>query len=401
MWVIRTVKNINTRKIESVKVIDETNKSFMEFSASDVKKLIKSVPGFISNLELDNYSNLKISTMTNHRNSKAYKATIRGDYTIEHYCIVTGYFDGYLNWIADDSNLNGGNNRVLWGEAHTVNQIADSLGVKLPELKFFNAYIDKVKDQDYIFLYAGNNKFKQLGAIAEKTEANTKFGNGWVSDYENTVNGIYVHYLEHKQGLLDATLPNSIYHIEKFGGGVNTLILPDSLHSLGEECCIEADDLYKLKFGKGLLEIPYRCFAETNLEEIKFSGAEKIIGECSFADCYKLSCNIVTAAELIGDNAFDMCPIQGVILSKAKAIGKEAFNDTKVKQVLLNNGLRLIGTSAFRNCIKLESIEIPSSVERIGSYAFDGCKKLKTVYMSKKTTVGKNAFPKNTKVILR
>ena len=41
-----------------------------------------------------------------------------------------------------------------------------------------------------------------------------------------------------------------------------------------------------------------------------------------------------------------------------------------------------IGASAFKNCNKITSINIPSSIVSIGNYAFDGCSNLSKVYIS-------------------
>ena len=53
-----------------------------------------------------------------------------------------------------------------------------------------------------------------------------------------------------------------------------------------------------------------------------------------------------------------------------------------VKTVTFAGDITGIGSSAFRGCSSLESIEIPSSVTSIGEYAFSGCSSLKKVYIT-------------------
>lgn len=53
----------------------------------------------------------------------------------------------------------------------------------------------------------------------------------------------------------------------------------------------------------------------------------------------------------------------------------------KLKNVMLPNQLKAIGTSAFNGCTSLESVEIPESVSEIGSSAFQNCTSLKEVKM--------------------
>ena len=53
-----------------------------------------------------------------------------------------------------------------------------------------------------------------------------------------------------------------------------------------------------------------------------------------------------------------------------------------VKTVKFAGDITGIGSSAFRGCSSLESIEIPNSVTSIGEYAFSGCRSLKNVYIT-------------------
>ena len=53
-----------------------------------------------------------------------------------------------------------------------------------------------------------------------------------------------------------------------------------------------------------------------------------------------------------------------------------------VKTVKFAGDITGIGSSAFRGCSSLTSIEIPNSVTSIGKYAFDGCISLKKVYIT-------------------
>lgn len=52
-----------------------------------------------------------------------------------------------------------------------------------------------------------------------------------------------------------------------------------------------------------------------------------------------------------------------------------------VKEFVLQEGIKRIGQYAFKNCQKLESINIPSSVQIISNNVFDGCNNLKSVYI--------------------
>ena len=49
---------------------------------------------------------------------------------------------------------------------------------------------------------------------------------------------------------------------------------------------------------------------------------------------------------------------------------------TKIKNVIIEDGVTSIGVAPFLNCSNLTSIIIPDSVTSIGDYAFSGCSSL-------------------------
>lgn len=64
-------------------------------------------------------------------------------------------------------------------------------------------------------------------------------------------------------------------------------------------------------------------------------------------------------------------------------IGRNAFKDnTKLKSIVIPNGIQEIDEGAFSGCTKLETIIIPSSVKKIGNGVFKGCTNLKNIELS-------------------
>ena len=53
-----------------------------------------------------------------------------------------------------------------------------------------------------------------------------------------------------------------------------------------------------------------------------------------------------------------------------------AYSNSKIKKVVIENGVTSIGTSAFEHCSSLTAISIPKSVTSIGNYAFFDCTKI-------------------------
>ena len=65
----------------------------------------------------------------------------------------------------------------------------------------------------------------------------------------------------------------------------------------------------------------------------------------------------------------------------------------QLKEVVLNEGLKIIGLNAFKGCKLLQSIIIPSTVVEIGESAFEDCNNLREVVFHEGITkIKKNAF---------
>lgn len=60
-------------------------------------------------------------------------------------------------------------------------------------------------------------------------------------------------------------------------------------------------------------------------------------------------------------------------------IDKSMFGNTLIKNIIIIKYTRSIGWDAFRNCIQLETIQIPSKISYIGASAFNYCTSLKTI----------------------
>lgn len=129
----------------------------------------------------------------------------------------------------------------------------------------------------------------------------------------------------------------------------------------------------------------------TNLTTVNLTNTVYEIKENAFEGCSKLKeLKLKSEVWAIGNNAFNGCTsltsinISGSNLTKSLAgerkIGTRAFyNCKKLESITIPSGIKKIENNAFNNCTSLKNITIPSGVTSLGDYAFYNCSNLQTV----------------------
>lgn len=135
------------------------------------------------------------------------------------------------------------------------------------------------------------------------------------------------------------------------------------------------------------------------IKEFKAGKNLEEIGENAFKDSPVRTIVLNSGLKKIGSNAFSGTLVKEVdIPGSVTLIQEEAFMNTPISTLSLHSGLTTIGNDAFHNT-SVEEIVIPATVTKIGTHAFDGCN-LKTVYIDasgdqKKITIEDTAFAYN------
>lgn len=85
---------------------------------------------------------------------------------------------------------------------------------------------------------------------------------------------------------------------------------------------------------------------------------------------------------------------QVIIPAGVKSIAPEAFWESNVESLVLNEGLESIGVQAFARSKKLASVSFPSSLKVIEKHAFEDCVSLTKVNLSHTAVeeIGSNAL---------
>ena len=127
---------------------------------------------------------------------------------------------------------------------------------------------------------------------------------------------------------------------------------------------------------EGIEEIGDSAFSGCRtLPSIRIPGTVKKIGRRAFAPCN------ATQTIQVSDQEYDSsCKVtwHGKERTVWRTIGENVSCESLL-DVVLEEGVKIIGKSAFEDCCSLQSITLPSTIEYIGSYAFYGCKALKGV----------------------
>jgi hypothetical protein len=395
MIVLRLCKALKTYKVMGARVVDKNTLEYHDASAGDIKRVMLNQPGLIQNATIDDYGNIKLKSYNPDKSRMAYLQTYSDNgLQINHYCAITGYNKGLINYIADTPSRG-----VIRGEFSTLGEMANNLGVDIKDIKLLNGYIEFKDNKPEIYLFRKGEYIKVPDIEQGNKRAN--ISNVWNYEIDKYAQeGLYLSYIERVKPAGRAEIPGGICHIEEFGGGVNNLILPQSIRTLGKKCFTEIDDLYTIIIGEGLQVIPESCFEDSSLKRIRFSGQEHTISDSAFANCSDLSGVIVTSALYIGKRAFLDTDISVLNLLRAREIDEEAFAyNSKLRKVKLNDGIKIIGHGAFRGCTNLETVNIPMSAVSIGDKAFDGCDKLQKITLAQGVKISRRAIPHNVEVV--
>lgn len=132
------------------------------------------------------------------------------------------------------------------------------------------------------------------------------------------------------------------------------------------------------------------------------------IGDNAFAKCSDLtSIYIPNSIKSTGNHAFDGCSsltsvhisdigvwceiMFGYLGNPLHYAHRLYMNGEEINDIVIPNGVKEIGYSAFKGCTSLTSITIPNSVAKIHNYAFDGCTNLSSITVCA-TEIGNGVF---------
>ncbi|MDE7385822.1 MAG: leucine-rich repeat domain-containing protein [Muribaculaceae bacterium] len=191
---------------------------------------------------------------------------------------------------------------------------------------------------------------------------------------------------------------NTFYNCENLS--LDDKVFP-KLNSVGDGAfhnCLSLDNTVKFD---NVLYIGESAFCGTGIKSVEIDGPIAAIPDSVFANCTALESIAFgenTAITEVGECGFMNCPKLSFgedFIPGLEKIGAEAFRNTAITEVKLNEAVDVVYDSTFDNCRKLTYADLGERVRSIGKDAFKNCD-LRTVRLgSALRSVGDGAFNRN------
>ena len=199
------------------------------------------------------------------------------------------------------------------------------------------------------------------------------------------------------------------YEISDYIGDLTELTLPEYYSGklvtrIGQEAFREAS-FENITFSNNLKQIDGRAFYESNLVSIEIPASVTSISYDAFQRCYGLekitvdpnntiydsreNCNAVI--ETATDKLIFGCQ-NTTIPDSIKIIGKYAFEDVSLKELVIPDGVIEVQAGAFSDCIYLNNVTLADSIKTFGESVFYRCVRLTSITLPQITTIPDKMF---------
>ncbi len=189
---------------------------------------------------------------------------------------------------------------------------------------------------------------------------------------------------------------------------IGKVVIPDCVNSIGNSAFSNCYGLTSIEIPSSVTSIgEFAFFYCRSLTSIEIPSSVTSIGDYAFRDCSSLtSIEIPSSVTSIGYMAFSYCSgLTSITVASGntkyhsagncliESVSKTLILGCKNSVIPSDGSVTSIGSSAFRDCSSLTSIEIPSSVTSIGGSAFEGCYGLTSIEIPiGVTSIGYGAF---------
>ena len=191
------------------------------------------------------------------------------------------------------------------------------------------------------------------------------------------------------RSLENAVIPSSVQSI---GDGafsacesLDRISLPESVREIGSGAFLGCTSLTKMVLPPKLETVEAYTFYDCkNLREVTLGKNVKDVLAFAFFDCRNLLELFIPSGVRYDRDAFDPSTnlifedegADTVTVSELRENGEYSYAGTRIRKLVLEEGITEIYPFTFGSCENLESISFPSTLERIGVCAFEECPKI-------------------------
>lgn len=231
----------------------------------------------------------------------------------------------------------------------------------------------------------------ELGNITDLDLSNVFIVSGGEAYYKSSVNEYYTednvvgkYMFEDAKSLISLRLPETTTKIEGFSlegcDNLASIIIPDLCTELESFAISGCKHISSIHLGKSMeLFEDYNCnrcplltSITVSTENSHFKSENGVLFDARMSTLVKYPC---------GKNEREYA-----IPSSVKTIDAQAFNGAALENVIMPEGLEVIGHGAFEDCKNLLSADMPQSTNTIEGSAFSNCAKLTNVSIPDKVT---------------
>ncbi len=181
--------------------------------------------------------------------------------------------------------------------------------------------------------------------------------------------------------------------------------IPDSVKNIGMSAFSGCRSLKEISLPRGIENVDQYTFADCeSLAALRLPSTLTSIKPDAFIGCTALQEIVIDEQNPVfavdgncimrkADNAV-VCGFESsMIPDNAEIVGSGAFAARKLTSVVIPEGVGVIESGAFSDCLELEEVVLPTTLKKLGGAAFAGCSKLKRCIIPYGLTeIGQYAF---------
>lgn len=208
----------------------------------------------------------------------------------------------------------------------------------------------------------------------------------------------------------NVTLPNTVRYIADYafsGTRINSIALPESLDSIGNDAFLSCRYLNVVRFPKSLKAIGTAAFAYSGLRELTIPNTLDSIANRAFYGCRNLKAVTIEDGQTglylgyqeyhnlgAGRGLFYSCDsLKTVYIGRplrykaGQNYGASPFaKNSSLREVTFGENVTEIGNEFFSSCTGLEKVVMPNTITYVGYAAFKYCSSLVDVEFSDSVT---------------